>query len=352
MATATSAPPANIGRHRIERTGAGRQWHRVPGVDGFRGRKVAIKADPRAPAQGARAGRALPQAASNEAALSGRLRHPNIVRLLDADEEALPPYLVLEYVDGQPLSDFATPTPCCPCPRCWTLPSVLQRARIRFTAKGLVHRDIKPANLMLARGGDEADRLWRCCHWLQRCHPAVPAWWVAVVHVAEQVREQDLTHQRHVLAGRGGVRGLLTGRRPFDGDTDFATLYKISNDAHAAQPVARVAASACGRSAAACAGCSPLDRLPPGPTLPRHCWLHTKGLPARSRKTPGRALCPPAGAAVFADFHDVAPVELMRLGSWRRLEAGTVLMRENTPGDSFPVSSSKARWPSDARAGT
>ena len=34
---------------------------------------------------------------------------PNIVRLLDADEEALPPYLVLEYVDGQPLSDFATP---------------------------------------------------------------------------------------------------------------------------------------------------------------------------------------------------------------------------------------------------
>ena len=36
-----------------------------------------------------------------------RERHPHIVRLLDADEEAVPPYLVLEYVQGRPLSDFA-----------------------------------------------------------------------------------------------------------------------------------------------------------------------------------------------------------------------------------------------------
>lgn len=39
----------------------------------------------------------------------------------------------------------------------------------------------------------------------------------------------------------------------------------------------------------------------------------------------------------FADFHDVALWELMRLGNWRRLERGTVLMRENTPGDSFCI---------------
>lgn len=39
----------------------------------------------------------------------------------------------------------------------------------------------------------------------------------------------------------------------------------------------------------------------------------------------------------FADFHDVVLWELMRLGKWRRLERGTVLMRENTPGDSFCI---------------
>jgi CRP-like cAMP-binding protein len=39
----------------------------------------------------------------------------------------------------------------------------------------------------------------------------------------------------------------------------------------------------------------------------------------------------------FDDFHDVVLWELMRLGKWRRLDRGTVLMRENTPGDSFCV---------------
>ena len=44
MATATSAPPANIGKYRIERElGRGASGIVYLGLDGFRGRKVAIK---------------------------------------------------------------------------------------------------------------------------------------------------------------------------------------------------------------------------------------------------------------------------------------------------------------------
>ena len=40
------------------------------------------------------------------AQLAAQLRHPNIVRLLDADESAEPPYLVFEYVSGPTLAQL------------------------------------------------------------------------------------------------------------------------------------------------------------------------------------------------------------------------------------------------------
>ena len=90
----------------------------------------------------------------NEAALSGRLRHPHIVRLLDADEDALPPYLVLEYVDGQPLSAFAAPDTLLPVPQVLDIAFKCCNALDYACREGLVHRDIKPANLMLAKDGN------------------------------------------------------------------------------------------------------------------------------------------------------------------------------------------------------
>ncbi|HVL45304.1 MAG TPA: cyclic nucleotide-binding protein, partial [Acidovorax sp.] len=78
MATATSAPPANIGKYRIERElGRGASGIVYLGLDGFRGRKVAIKQTHahllKVPEQAERYRKLL----RNEAALSGRLRHPH-----------------------------------------------------------------------------------------------------------------------------------------------------------------------------------------------------------------------------------------------------------------------------------
>ena len=41
--------------------------------------------------------------------------------------------------------------------------------------------------------------------------------------------------------------------------------------------------------------------------------------------------------AFLADFHDVALWELMRLGRWVRVPAGTLLMQEGAAGDSFSL---------------
>ena len=79
------------------------------------------------------------------------LRHPNIVRAIDMDPYADPPYLIMEYIDGP------------------SLRAVIEEQRGRFPisaivaimrgtlnalgashSNGVIHRDLKPANILLA----------------------------------------------------------------------------------------------------------------------------------------------------------------------------------------------------------
>ena len=140
---ATAQPPASIGKYRIEREiGRGASGVVYLGLDGFRGRRVAIKqmhahllADP---VQAQRYRRLL----RNEAALAGRLRHPHIVRLLDADEDARQPYLVLEYVEGGALSRHARADALLPVPQVLDIAFKCANALEYAQREGLVHRDV------------------------------------------------------------------------------------------------------------------------------------------------------------------------------------------------------------------
>ena len=333
--------PSAIGKYRIERElGRGASGVVYLGLDGLRGRKVAVKqmhahllAEP---ALAARHRRQLQQ----EAALAAQLRHPNIVRLLDADEAAAPPYLVFEYIAGQPLSQHARADALLPLAQVLDIAFKCGHALAYAERQGLVHRDIKPANILLAEGGEvklvdfgaalstrsEATQLAGLVGSPSYMSP-------------EQVREEPLTHHSDMFSLGVVLYELLTGRRPFDGETDFATLYRIGHEAPVAPGLLRAS-------------------LPPGveafvlralAKAPEERFARwedwSDALTALSRTLPRqksqdteteRFSCLRA-LPFFAGFHDVALWELMRLGSWRRLERGTVLMREGTPGDSFCI---------------
>ena len=341
MSTATSTPPANIGKYRIERElGRGASGIVFLGLDGFRGRKVAIKQTHahllKQPDQADRYRKLL----HNEAALSGRLRHPNIVRLLDADEEAFPPYLVLEYVDGQALSDFATPDTLLPVPQVLDIAFKCCNALEYACREGLVHRDIKPANLMLARDGDVKLTDFGAALSLRSDATQLSGLVGSPSYMSpEQVREQDLTHHSDMFSLAVVVYELLTGRRPFDGDTDFATLYKISNETPTRPSLLRASLPAHVDDVLLRAlAKQPADRFATWDDFAQALLAAHQSLPRqRSQDTEAERFARLRALPFFADFHDVALWELMRLGNWRRLEAGTVLMRENTPGDSFCI---------------
>lgn len=94
-----------------------------------------------------------------EAEVLRRLEHPHIVRILEAVTDHDPPYIVMELVEGRPLSELLGTLSA----RRGSLP-IVQVGRI-FTAlagglmaahdAGVVHRDLKPANIMV--GEDAGD---------------------------------------------------------------------------------------------------------------------------------------------------------------------------------------------------
>ena len=89
-----------------------------------------------------------------ETALSSRLQHPNIVRLLDkgvCDDDLV--YAVFEYVDGISLKQHLTENGALlPADTANLMGQVLD-ALSHAHDQGVIHRDLKPANIMLSRVG-------------------------------------------------------------------------------------------------------------------------------------------------------------------------------------------------------
>jgi serine/threonine-protein kinase len=84
-----------------------------------------------------------------EAMLAARLRHPNIVLIYDIDHVEDLHYIVMELVDGVPLSQLARRA----APLTWSrIVGILRQLASALTyahARNVAHRDVKPANILV-----------------------------------------------------------------------------------------------------------------------------------------------------------------------------------------------------------
>jgi serine/threonine protein kinase len=92
-----------------------------------------------------------------EAQACGRLRHPNIVNVTDFGIAKAArgdmPYLVMEFLDGQTLSDFQKANPKIGLPLIADLLDQIGLALGEAHQHGIVHRDLKPDNIWLEPNG-------------------------------------------------------------------------------------------------------------------------------------------------------------------------------------------------------
>jgi hypothetical protein len=91
-----------------------------------------------------------------EARVMARLRHPNIVRVLDIehDEEHEFHYFVMEYIQGKTLRAHIQEHGRLPLPEVLTIATQVARALVyaHSHTPPVIHRDIKPANIMIEEG--------------------------------------------------------------------------------------------------------------------------------------------------------------------------------------------------------
>ncbi len=109
-------------------------------------RTVAIKAPKSANGQ-------LQQRFEREIVASARLQHPNIVRALARGEVDGLPYLVMEFVDGQALSEVVRSEHPLAAARVARIVRDVAAGLTHAARPGAVHRDIKPENILVDEQG-------------------------------------------------------------------------------------------------------------------------------------------------------------------------------------------------------
>lgn len=168
----------------------------------------------------------------DEALYTAALAHPNIATVYDYGEEDHLAYLVMELVDGEPLSVLVRREGAQPPER---VRSVMAQAALALGAAheaGVVHRDVKPANILLTADGTVKLTDFGIARALDGSGHTQTGEVVGTPHYLspEQAIGEAATGASDLYALGIVAHEMLTGRRPFDRNTPVATALAQVND--------------------------------------------------------------------------------------------------------------------------
>jgi len=201
-------------------------------TDPYIGRTVAIKTI-RFDTLGQGAEREMAQKRfMREAHSAGNLSHPNIVTIYDVGGDGGLSYIAMEYIDGQSLEDVVSGKKKMSLDEIITLVEKVGGALDVAHRKGVVHRDIKPANILLDAEGQPhlvdfgIARISTSTMTQTNMIMGTPYYMSP-----EQIAGKKVDNRSDIFALGGVLYELLTGQKPFPGDSITTVIYKIMNEA-------------------------------------------------------------------------------------------------------------------------
>jgi serine/threonine protein kinase len=278
----------------------------------------------------------------NEASLAGKLRHPHIVAILDAVVQEDSGHIAMELVTGGDLSAHVAADKLLPVGDVLQIGFKCCGALDYAFREGIVHRDIKPANILVA-GGDVKIADFRGevkisdfgAAYLRKSHAVQTAAMGSPFYMSpEQIEGKDLTFHSDMYSLGVVLYELLTGQRPFTGDTIEALVQKILTE----------------------------DPVPPGKLRPGGLpdAIDTAVLRAMKKKPEYRypswaefarelskasplVLAPEAipdsekyvalkKVEVLSNLSDAELWEMLRAGRWSRVPKSNIIVKEDEPG--------------------
>jgi len=225
-----STEPTKIGKYRVlHELGRGTSSRVYLGRDPFADRTVAIKVMLKDSQLGNTESNQLERVFQNEASLAGRLTHPHIIEILDADVGNELPYIVMEYVDGRTLEHFCKVDTLMPLNRVVELAFKCGLALDFASRKGIIHRDIKPANIMMGENGDIKLTDFGIALHSDGEKTQLQGVGSPTYMSPEQIQEGKLTYQTDIYALGVVMYRLLTGKLPFVASNNTSLAYQIVN---------------------------------------------------------------------------------------------------------------------------
>ena len=282
-----------------------------------------------------------------EAALVGRLQHPNVVQIFDAVPDPVAPYLVMEYVAGSTLRPY------CRADQLLSLELVVEigfkcaMALGYVYRQGLIHRDVKPANLLavLTNGTDHRRQDERL---RQRAQPrrrtarrsTASARWPTCRPSSSTAARIDCRADIYSLGAV--LYHLIAGRPLFDAQVQSAMMHQIYNVKPASliglragvtpgldEVIQKALAKQPGdRYADWDAFANALSALVTTQQVPRGQF---QGVLDSERFTLLRTL------EFFQNFGDVELWEVVHRAKWQRFHFGHALYRKGEEGNSFHI---------------
>ncbi|MCF6227149.1 MAG: protein kinase [Planctomycetes bacterium] len=166
----------------------------------------------------------------NEARTAGQLEHPNITPVYSVDEYEDQPFIVMQLVDGVPVSRLVSRQGVDPL-LAVKISSQCARGMAYAHKCGTVHRDIKPDNLLILNNGrvkitdfGVAAAVGSVASGGHSCSPPYMS--------PEQCRGEPVDGRSDIYSLGVTFYLLLTGRRPFLGETPQALILMHQHDSY------------------------------------------------------------------------------------------------------------------------
>ena len=167
-----------------------------------------------------------------EAKAAGTLSHRNIVTIHDVGQENDRHFLVMEYLEGQSLRDILQMQGALPLKETVEITLQLCDALAYAHSRGVVHRDIKPDNIHILPGG--IIKLTDFGIARITAEPSITiqgqVFGTPSYMSPEQVTSHTVDHRTDLFSLGITLYEMLTGRKPFVGDSVITITYNIMNN--------------------------------------------------------------------------------------------------------------------------
>ena len=329
--------PKSIDKYEIVRElGSGATSTVYLAYDAFTEREVALKLIKSSTLSDPELGPTFRKLLANEASLAGRIVHPHIMGIYDASLSQDRNYIVMEYVQGETLEKYAQPESLLPVEK--VVEIVFKSAlALEFASRhGVIHRDIKPANIMLCGNGDIKIADFGAAVLTKSEETQVVGVGSPAYMSPEQIRQDSLTQQTDIYSLGVVMYRLLTGRMPFEAESNYGLTHKILNEEAPSirslrpglpQRLEKTVVTAMRKDCA--------ERYASWRDFSKDlAEIAALDLPQESVSETAK-FNSLKGLAFFAGFADVELWEVVRISVWGRLPAGTYLFHEGDEGNFF-----------------